>query len=119
MTYQIDFKYATSEQIEKAVCERIKKIRLLKNWTREKLAEEAGVSLRTIARLEDGEGVTFDTIIRVMSAMRLQENLLVLFPDPAIRPVEMLEMNGKERKRAGRKVKEDTTPWTWDIEGKK
>lgn len=116
MTYQIDFSYATSEQIEKALCERIKKIRLLKNWPREKLAREAGISVRTLARLEDGEGVTFDTIIRVMIALRIQENLLVLFPDPSIRPIEMLEMKGKERKRAGRKVKEDTTPWTWNIE---
>ncbi|HWQ47182.1 MAG TPA: helix-turn-helix domain-containing protein [Longilinea sp.] len=118
MTYQIDFNYANSDQIEKAICERIKKTRLLRNWSRDRLAQESGVSSRTIARLEEGAGVTFDTIIRVMIAMRIQENLLVLFPDPSIRPIEMLEMKGKERKKASKRKEDDPAPWTWGPEGK-
>ena len=114
MGYPIDFSNATSEQIEKALSERIQKIRLSRNIPREVLAREAGVSLRTIARLEEGLGVTFDTMIRVMIALRLQDHLSALLPDPSIQPIAYLEMKGKERKKARAKKQKTSEPWTWN-----
>ncbi|MBD3235945.1 MAG: helix-turn-helix domain-containing protein, partial [Candidatus Eisenbacteria bacterium] len=55
MTYEIDFSTATSEQIEAALCKRLESIRLSRNTTQQQLAEEAGVSPRTIGRLEKGQ----------------------------------------------------------------
>jgi hypothetical protein len=40
----------------------------------------------------------------------------MLFPDPTIRPIELLEMGGKERKRARATKKEPENPnetWKW------
>ena len=116
MNYPIDFNIASSNQIEEALDERIHRLRLSRNWTREKLAQEAGVSIRTVANLEEGRGVTFNTIIRIMKALNLQGNLSALLPDPTIRPMELLETGGKERKRASTKRKESETPggpWKW------
>jgi transcriptional regulator with XRE-family HTH domain len=65
MSYKIDFSTATSGQIESALCKRLESIRLSRNITQAQLAKEAGVSPRTIGRLEKGLGVSMDTFIRV------------------------------------------------------
>jgi transcriptional regulator with XRE-family HTH domain len=113
MSYQIDYSTATSDQIEKAICERLEQIRLARNVTQEKLAEEAGVSVRTIRNLEKGEGVSFDTAIRVMIALGVQQALESLLPDPRVRPVERIEARATERKRASTQRKREAKSWAW------
>ncbi len=100
MSYIIDFSVATSDQIEAALCKRLENIRLSRNMTQIQLAAEAGVSTRTIGRLEKGQGVSVDTFIRVLTALGIQQNLEVLLPDPTVRPVERIDIGGSERKRA-------------------
>ena len=114
MTYNLDFRVATSGQIEAALCRRLEGIRLSRNITQAQLAAEAGVSLRTIGRLENGEGVSLDTFIRVMTALGIQESLAVLLPDPSVRPVERVGSVGRERKRARpRRSDKGTASWSW------
>ncbi len=100
MAYSIDFAAATSDRIEAALCKRLEGIRLSRNITQQQLAEEAGVSTRTIRRLEKGQGVSLDTFIRVLSALRIQSSLASLLPDPAVRPIERVGLGTGERKRA-------------------
>jgi len=117
MADKVDFSLANSSQVELALCRRIEQIRLSRNITQARLAKEAGVALRTIGRLEKGEGVSLDTFIRVMIALGLQNNLEALLPDPEIRPVERLASGGKERKRARPKKGDvESHPWTWGDE---
>jgi transcriptional regulator with XRE-family HTH domain len=116
MAYKIDFSIATSDQIEHAICKRIEAIRLSRNITRKNLAEKAGVSEGTIARLEEGRGVSFDTLIRVLIAMRIQGNLEALLPDPSIRPMERIGVSGTERRRARPKQIKPSKKWTWNDE---
>ena len=117
MTYKIEFTTAASHQIETALCKRLESIRLSRNITQEQLAREAGVSLRTIGRLEKGQGVSLDTFIRVMMALRIQHNLEALLPDPAIRPIERVGMSAKERKRARSTLEGRERPaWSWGDE---
>ena len=114
MTYTVDFSTATSDQLESALCGRLERIRLSRNITQQQLADEAGVSLRTIGRMEKGKGVSCDTFIRVLTALRLQANLETLLPDPTVRPVERVRRQGSERRRA-RPTTADTAAsgWTW------
>lgn len=117
MSYHIDFTVATSDRIEAALCRRLEAIRLSRNVTQEQLAQEAGVSLRTIGRLEKGIGVSLDTFIRVMSALRIQRNLEILLPDPAVRPMERIGIGAEQRKRARPAPVSDEPPgWTWGDE---
>ncbi len=114
MAYPINFTLATSNQIEAALCNQIERIRLSRNITQLQLSEEAGVSLRTIGRLEKGEGVSLDTFIRVMMALGLQQNLKMLLPEPSIKPIERVGIVRKERKRAhpsSSSIKKQR--WTW------
>ncbi|MBW2645618.1 MAG: helix-turn-helix transcriptional regulator [Deltaproteobacteria bacterium] len=119
MTYNIDFTVATSDQIEGALCKRLENIRLSRNITQVQLAEEAGVSPRTIGRFEKGNGVSMDTFIRIMMALGIQQSLETLMPDPTVRPIERVGISAGERKRA-RPVQssDERSTWSWgDGEG--
>jgi putative transcriptional regulator len=114
MSYNIEFSVATSDQIEAALCKRLESIRLSRNITQAQLAEEAGVSPRTIGRLEKGQGVSVDTFIRVMMALGVQQSLEALLPDPSVRPIERVGMGARERKRARPTKYSDERPiWSW------
>ena len=114
MAYMIDFVTATSDQIETALCKRLESIRLSRNITQQQLAEEAGISTRTIRRLEKGQGVSLDTFIRVLSALRIQHSLENLLPDPTVRPIERVGLGTGERKRARPvPVSQERPAWSW------
>lgn len=94
---------------------RIAQYRLNRNWTQDALAEEAGVSKRTIHRIEHGGSTQASNLIRVLRALHLIENLEVLIPQPAISPIQQAKMLGKRRRRASSpSAKPKTqTPWSW------
>lgn len=114
MSYSIDFSVATSDQIEAALCRRLEGTRLSRNMTQVQLAEEAGVSPRTIGRLEKGQGVSMDTFIRVMRALGIQHNLEALLPDPTVRPIERVGLGTGGRRRARPAPTSHEGPaWSW------
>lgn len=114
MSYKIDFSVATSDQIEAALCRRLESIRLSRNITQAQLAEEAGISPRTIGRLEKGEGISMDTFIRVLKALGIQHSLEALLPDPTVRPIERVGLGTGERKRARPAPPSNEHPtWAW------
>ena len=96
---------------------RLARYRLQRNMTQAELAREAGVSPSTIARLEGGESTQLTNLIRVVRALDLLGNLDVFVPPPAPNPIELLEMQGRQRQRASSRAKEDGAasdePWTW------
>lgn len=114
MNNKLDFSFATSEQIEKFLCNQMKNCRLGLNITQAQLAAEAGIDVRTIRRLELGEGVSLDTFIRVLKALKLQGNLNHLLPDFSVRPIDRVRFKGRERMRARPvKTKHKESSWTW------
>ena len=114
MFSNIEFSVATSDQIEAALCKRLESIRLSRNITQAQLAEEAGVSPRTIGRLEKGQGVSVDTFIRIMIALGIQQSLEALLPDPTVRPIERVGIGAGERKRARPTQTSNERPtWSW------
>lgn len=100
MADSIDYAIASSEQIAADLGDRLRRLRLASNVTQADLAHKAGVGTRTLVRLEAGEGGTIDTLVRVVSAMGLGSHLEALLPDPQIRPMERVQMRGRERLRA-------------------
>ena len=114
MIDKIDMTLASSEQIEAVLCAQVRRIRLARNITQAQLADEAGVSLPTIGRLENGKGITLDTFIRVLTALGIQQNLETLLPDPTVRPVERTGSSGRERKRARPSQSgSERSAWAW------
>ncbi len=91
-------------------------IRLSQNISQQQLAERAGVSRSTLTRLADGKPISLDSFVRVMQALGLSDHLAALLPDPSVRPVERVRLDGGERQRAGRKSAAAPAPWTWGDE---
>ena len=96
---------------------RLAAARLARNLTQAALAEEAGVSKRTVERLESGEVATrLSGLVRVCRTLGLMDRLDALVPPVAPSPVEQLKLAGRQRKRAGGRPQHATrTPrkWTW------
>ena len=114
MAYKIDFAVATSDQLEQALGERLEDIRLSRNIKQQDLAATADISERTLRRLEKGQGVAFETLLRVLIALDLQENLALLLPDPAIRPAEQLRLATGKRQRASGETAADPASGAWE-----
>ena len=119
MTHNIDFSIASSDAIINALFERIEEIRLSRNISQAALAKEAGVSRSTITRLARGQSISVDSFVRIMQALGLADHLAALLPNPNVRPVERIRLDGTERRRASSKRKA-AGDWTWkdDANGK-
>lgn len=114
MAQTIDYQSAPPEAVEADLGQRLAALRLSRNLSQAALAAEAGVSRRTITRMEHGAGISLDTLIRVMRALGAAEHLQALLPDPQIRPVERVRLRGRQRSRAGRA--DEPSAWTWDTD---
>ncbi len=107
----------TDEQVLKLLGERLLGVRLVRNLTQGELAVQAGVSKRTVERLESGEvAIQLSSFVRVCRALGLLERFEMLIPEPAPSPMAQLKRQGKPRQRAsGEKAAPDgAEPWTWD-----
>jgi transcriptional regulator with XRE-family HTH domain len=90
--------------------------RLERNLTQAALAEKAGVSKRTVERLESGEVATqLSGFVRVCRALGLLERFDALIPEAAPSPMEQLKLQGKRRQRASGARAATGAPkkWTW------
>lgn len=86
---------------------------------REELARAAGISRRTLARLENGEPTQFENLLRTLIALGLEDGLERLVPEVPRSPIQQLEQSGRTRRRAtGRRKSRSagTEPWSWDDE---
>lgn len=118
MTHKIDFSTASSDAVMQALFERIEEIRLSRNVSQAALAKEAGVSRSTMTRLAQGHGISVDSFVRIMLALGLAEHLAALLPNPNVRPVERVRLDGAERRRASPESKA-SGDWTWKDEAKR
>jgi transcriptional regulator with XRE-family HTH domain len=95
---------------------RVARTRLERNLTQAALAEEAGVSKRTVERLESGEVATqLSVFVRVCRALALVERLDAFLPEPVPSPVAQLKLQGRTRLRASGSKLAPKKPkkWTW------
>jgi transcriptional regulator with XRE-family HTH domain len=106
----------TDEALMKLIGERLAGIRLARNLTQQQLAEQAGLGLRTVQRLELGVAATqLSGFIRVCRVLGLVENFEALVPESVVSPMAQLKQQGRKRQRAtGKKTEAGTTKkWTW------
>lgn len=92
--------WTTDQALMAELGRRLARCRLDMAATQTTLAFEAGVSKRTLERIEAGESVQFVSLVRVLRALRLVENLETLAPAGGPRPMELLRMQGRQRRRA-------------------
>jgi transcriptional regulator with XRE-family HTH domain len=106
----------TDDALLRLVGERLSGLRLARNLTQQQLAEQAGLGLRTVQRLELGAAATqLSGFIRVCRVLGLVENLETFIPPPAASPMAQLKQAGRKRQRAtGKKTAPGKSKnWTW------
>lgn len=109
---------STDRRVLAELGERLARHRLNRNLTQDQLAREAGVSKRTIVRLENGESSQLTNFVRILRALSLLDNMDALVPTPLTSPVEAVKAKTRQRRRAspaGKKPK-NTAQWTWGDE---
>lgn len=90
----------SDDAILKVIGRRIARARLNRNMTQGSLAYEAGISTRTLTRIEKGQSVQSFKLLRVLRALRPSSNLDALIPDQPLSPIQLWKLRGSERKRA-------------------
>jgi transcriptional regulator with XRE-family HTH domain len=110
----------TDEAVLAEVGHRIARKRIDQQITQAEMADQAGVSKRTVERIETGASVQFTTIVRILRVLDLLPGLDLLFPESPASPMDLLKRKGKVRQRASGTGKVKVTPtdkkWSWDDE---
>jgi predicted transcriptional regulator len=107
----------TDDAILRELGMRFAQRRLELQLTQGMLAEQAGVSKRSVERVEAGATTQISTMIRILRVLELLDRLETLVPEAGVRPMDLLKLKGKARKRASSKRKPtDDVPWKWGDE---
>ena len=107
----------TDEAILSELGGRLAQRRLELGLTQEMLAEQAGVSKRTVERMEAGAAGQVSSLIRMLRTLDLLDRLETLVPEAGPRPLDLVKLRGKMRKRAsGKRKPAQDEPWRWGNE---
>jgi transcriptional regulator with XRE-family HTH domain len=113
---------ATDDAVLAEIGKRLMQTRLASNLTQAQLAEQAGVSKRTVERLEAGAVATqLSGFIRVCRVLNVLERFEALIPESVPSPMAELKLRGKQRQRAsgggrGKAPKPSAKKWQWGDE---
>ncbi len=109
---------ATDQLIVADLGHRLEAERLAQNLTQAQLAAQAGVSKRTVERLESGGSSTLANLIRCLRALDRLDGLNTLLPEPQPDPVSLLKLRGKTRRRVrtSAEARPSGKPWAWGDE---
>ena len=96
---------------------RLERRRIELDITQEKAAKQAGISKRTIERIEEGKDLQLSTLIRLLRILGLVEQLEQLVPEDHLSPMMLLKLKGKIRRRASsRTAPKIKKTWQWGDE---
>jgi transcriptional regulator with XRE-family HTH domain len=93
----------TPEELEAALGENIRTLRLQRNLDQKTLSAQAGVSLGALRHLEEGSGSTVRSLAKVLSALGVAQGLTKLAPVATIDPYA-LTRTAQPRQRARRRL---------------
>lgn len=90
----------SDDAITEEVGRRVAAARLDRQMTQAQLAAAAGVSKRTVERLEDGAPTQLANLIRCLRALDMLEGFERLLPETPANPMQMLGRRHAPRRRA-------------------
>jgi transcriptional regulator with XRE-family HTH domain len=93
----------TPDEMEAALGERLKLLRLARNLDQVTLSKQAGVGVSALKNLENGRGSTLRSLVRVVRALGREEWLAGIAPMPTINPLTMTRDAGLRQRARRRK----------------
>jgi transcriptional regulator with XRE-family HTH domain len=79
----------TLEELETDLGEKLKRLRLNKNWDQKTLAARADVSVRALRNIEAGQGSTLKTLLSVVRALGRESWLETVAPVATVNPLTL------------------------------
>jgi transcriptional regulator with XRE-family HTH domain len=105
---------SSDETITVELGKRLAALRLSRQITQAQLAHEAGISKRTVERIEDGESTQLVNVIRYLRALDALSALEALVPPVTSDPLGLIERRGQRRQRARpRATPAVASTWVW------
>lgn len=98
--------FETPIEMSQIIGQRIRARRLAMGWGQVEAADRAGVSYRTWRRMETEGKASIDDLVRAAIALRCEQDLKALFPEPPATSMdELLKRQKKARNGADRRVR--------------
>lgn len=91
----------TPQELQQALGERVRRLRLRRDLDQLQAAAKAGVSEKALRNLEAGRGSTVETLLRVLKALDALAGLDALAPPVSVSPLALLDQ-GAEPQRVSR-----------------
>ena len=93
---------ATDSAIAEDIGDRLKNLRLDRNYSQKELCELTGLSIKAILNAEKGKSniVTYIKLLRALNCLDHLENFI---PKPGISPMQIVKLSSKKRIRASSK----------------
>lgn len=98
--------------------ERIRNYRIAYPLTQAQLAERSGVSLRSIQLFENGADIKWNNLVKILSALDLDDNIQMLVPDVTERPsyhVKQNDIRMRVSKKQVKKSQKESFTWGDDV----
>ncbi len=96
------------------ISERIRNYRIAYPLTQAQLAERSGVSLRSIQLFENGADIRWNNLVKILSALDLDDNIQMLVPDVTERPSYHVKQNDIRKRVSKKQVKKSQKEsFTW------
>jgi len=114
--------HITDKALLLELSKRLSQRRLELDLTQAAMAKEAGVSKRTVERIESGNTTQLSSLIRILRVLGFLSNIDAWIPPTAASPMEQLQniRGSKQRRRASStekaKTDQNEVPWIWGDE---
>ena len=96
-----DSSFKLVNELQSALGQRVRQLRLSRNLDQRTTAEKAGISQRALGKLENGRGSTVETFLRTLKALDYTQGIDTLAPETTVNPLALLR-NSKPPQRVRR-----------------
>jgi transcriptional regulator with XRE-family HTH domain len=80
----------TPGELQIALGERVRRLRLTRNIDQRATADKAGISEKALRNLEGGRGSTVETLLRTLKALGFLQGIEMLVPEVTVDPLALL-----------------------------
>lgn len=94
------YDFYNNNEILELIGKKLQEYRVSKNISQKQLAEITGVSRSRISDIENGSPSSLVSLIEIMRALKILDNIELLIPSVVKSPREILKETLKKRKRA-------------------
>lgn len=94
----MDITFKTPGELLNDLGNLIRAHRLDRNLTQQAMAAKAGVGRNAIVKLERGDPVTTETLMRVLNAIDAANSISALLPQPKISPINLMHHKPERRR---------------------